>query len=281
MNFGLQIDLIGWFALITILLALYGLSRRISHPLIGPRRAVLLLALTLIFMLAAIIWVAGNSNTLLATSMILLGVAAAPFSARQSRGALQRADQDSILNGLSLITVGSGMAVALLGLTGWFETSYRMENWDLRLIAVVSLFIGVWTFASGLLLWLRLNDYLPASTPTKMQQRVGFVVLATALGLGMLAVFFPAYARVLVIVMVLLALELGALSALSIAITQATRVLGRHLGLLGAAIAMLGYVQDSLFLLATGGLIMAGAIQYLYLRRTLKTRSTDIPPDQS
>ncbi|WP_322628208.1 NAD(P)(+) transhydrogenase (Re/Si-specific) subunit beta [Halothiobacillus sp.] len=277
MNFGLQIDLIGWFALVTILISLHGLSRGSSNRLLGPRRAVVLLAITLVAVLAAVLWSAGDNNTLLAAIMILLGVATAPFSARRPRTLSLRAEQDSILNGLSLSTIGSGLAVALLGLTGWFETNYRLDNWDLRLIAVVSVFIGVWTFASGLMLWLRLNAYLPESTPTQMQQRVGFVVLAMALGLGLLAVLFPSFARFLMIVMVLLALELGALSAFGIAITQATRVLGRHLGLLGAAIAMLGYVQESLFLLAIGSLIMAGAIQYLYLRRTIKTRATDAP----
>jgi NAD(P) transhydrogenase subunit beta len=277
MNFGLQIDLIGWFALVTILISLHGLSRGSSNRLLGPRRAVVLLAITLVAVLAAVLWSAGDNNTLLAAIMILLGVATATFSARRPRTLSLRAEQDSILNGLSLSTIGSGLAVALLGLTGWFETNYRLDNWDLRLIAVVSVFIGVWTFASGLMLWLRLNAYLPESTPTQMQQRVGFVVLAMALGLGLLAVLFPSFARFLMIVMVLLALELGALSAFGIVITQATRVLGRHLGLLGAAIAMLGYVQESLFLLAIGSLIMAGAIQYLYLRRTIKTRATDAP----
>lgn len=281
MNFGLQIDLIGWFALVTILISLHGLSRGSSYRLIGPRRAVVLLAITLVAMLAAVLWAAGDNNTLLAAIMILLGVAAAPFSARRPQTPPQRAEQDSILNGLSLITIGSGLAVTLLGLTGWFETNYRMDNWDLRLIAVVSVFIGVWTFASGLMLWLRLNAYLPESAPTQMQQRVGLSVLAIALGLGLLAVLFPSHARLLMIAMVLLALELGALSAFGIVITRATRVLGRHLGLLGAAIAMLGYVQESLFLLAIGSLIMAGAIQYLYLRRTIKTRASDAPRDQS
>lgn len=281
MNFGLQIDLFGWFALIAILVALYVLSRRVSPRLMGPRRAVLLLTLTLITMLVAVIWAAGSSNTLLATIMILLGVAAAPFTARRPRTRSQHDDQDSILNGLSLITIGSGLAVALLGLTGWFETSYRTDSWDLRLIAVVSVFIGVWTFASGLMLWLRLNGYLPESAPTPTQQRVGFAVLVTALGLGLLAVLFPSYARLLMIVMVLLALELGALSALGIVVTRATRVLGRHLGLIGAAIAMLGYVQGSLFLLAIGSLIVAGALQFLYLRRTARTRATDTPHRQS
>ncbi|ANJ67526.1 hypothetical protein A9404_09125 [Halothiobacillus diazotrophicus] len=281
MNFGLQIDLIGWFALIALLLALFALSRRVSLPFIGPRRAVLLLIVTLIVLLGSVIWAADSSNSLLATIMILLGVAAAPFSARRPKSAASHSEQDSILNGLSLITIGSGLAVALLGLTGWFETNYRMDGFDLRLIAVVSVFIGVWTFAAGLMLWLRLNDYLPASSPTRMQQRVGLAVLSAALGLGLLAVVFPGYARLLLIVMALLALELGALSALGIVITRATRVLGRHLGLLGAAIAMLGYVQGSMFLLAIGGLIVAGAFHYLYLRRTARTRATDRLADQS
>lgn len=281
MNFGLQIDLIGWFALVAILIALHGLSRRGNRHWLGPRGAVVLLATTLVVMLAAVLWAAGDSNTLLAAIMILLGIAAAPFSAQHPQSMPHPAEQDSILNGLSLITIGSGLAVALLGLTSWFETSYRMESWDLRLIAVVSVFIGIWTFASGLMLWLRFNHYLPESSSTRLQRRVGLVVLAAALGLGLLAVWFPRYAQLLLIAMALLALELGALSALGIVVTRAARVIGRHVGLLGAAIAMLGYVQESLFLLAIGSLIVAGVIQYLYLRRTARTRATDTTADQS
>ena len=273
MNVGMQIDLIGWFALIAILVAVQGLSgQQASGRAPWPKAAVGLLIVAMGLMLGSVLWTSDGSNTLLAVIMILLGMAAAPLSARRSSRHHAMSEhteikpeggQDSILSGLSLITIGGGVSVALLGLTGWVETDHEAYTWDLRLIAVVSLFIGVWTFAAGLMLWLRLNDYLPKSTPTRTQQRVVIAVFILALGLGALAVIYPAYASVLMGVMVLLALELGALSALGIALTRATRVLGRHLGLIGAAIAMLGYVQTSLFLLALGGLIVAGAIHYL------------------
>lgn len=273
MNVGMQIDFIGWFALIAILVAVHGLSgQQKSGRAPWPKAAVGMLILAMAMMLGSVLWTSDGSNTLLACIMILLGMAAAPLSARkQGRPPAggERAEiepdggQDSILSGLALITIGGGVSVALLGLTGWVETDHEAYTWDLRLIAVISLFIGIWTFAAGLMLWLRLNDYLPKSTPTRTQQRVVIAVLILALGLGALAVIYPAYASILMGLMVLLALELGALSALSIAITSATRVLGRHLGMIGAAIAMLGYVQTSLFLLALGGLIVAGAVHYL------------------
>lgn len=273
MNVGMQIDLIGWFALIAILAAVHGLSgQQKSGRAPWPKVAVGLLILAMGIMLGSVLWTSDGSNTLLACVMILLGMAAAPLSARKQgrhpavgehAAAEPDGGQDSILSGLALITIGGGVSVALLGLTGWVETDHEAYTWDLRLIAVISLFIGIWTFAAGLMLWLRLNDYLPKSTPTRTQQRVVIAVFILALGLGALAVIYPAYASILMGLMVLLALELGALSALSIAITSATRVLGRHLGLIGAAIAMLGYIQASLFLLALGGLIVAGAIHYL------------------
>ncbi len=274
MNVGMQIDLIGWFALIAILAAVQGLSgQQKSGRAPWPKAAVGLLILAMGMMLSSVLLTSDGSNTLLAGIMILLGMAAAPLSARrkdQPKAVDEQAaiepeagGQDSILGGLALITIGGGLSVALLGLTGWLETDHDAYTWDLRLIAVVGLFIGVWTFAAGLMLWLRLNGYLPQSTPTRTQQRVVFAVFTFALGLGALAVIYPAVASILMSLMVILALELGALSALSVAITSTTRVLGRHLGLIGAAIAMLGYVQASLFLLALGGLIVAGAVHYL------------------
>jgi NAD(P) transhydrogenase subunit beta len=273
MNVGMQIDLIGWFALIAILAAVQGLSgQQKSGRAPWPKAAVGLLVLALAMMLGSVLWTSDGSNTLLAGIMILLGIIAAPLSARRSSRhplaaeptqATPEDQPDSILSGLALITIGGGLSVALLGLTGWVETDHDAYTWDLRLIAVMGLFIGVWTFAAGLMLWLRLNDYLPKSTPTRTQQRVVLILFVLALGLGALAVIFPGAASIFMGLMVMLALELGALSALSIAITRATRVLGRHLGLIGAAIAMLGYVQASLFLLALGSLIVAGAVHYL------------------
>ncbi|OYY38911.1 MAG: hypothetical protein B7Y58_05505 [Halothiobacillus sp. 35-54-62] len=194
MNVGMQIDLIGWFALIAILVAVQGLSgQQASGRAPWPKAAVGLLIVAMGLMLGSVLWTSDGSNTLLAVIMILLGMAAAPLSARRSSRHHAMSEhteikpeggQDSILSGLSLITIGGGVSVALLGLTGWVETDHEAYTWDLRLIAVVSLFIGVWTFAAGLMLWLRLNDYLPKSTPTRTQQRVVIAVFILALGLG-------------------------------------------------------------------------------------------------
>lgn len=269
MSVGLQIDLIGWFALALILAALYGLNSEKGErkgntswhkPAIG------LLSVALLLMLVSVLWTSDGSNVPLAIVMVLLGVVAAPLTSRYraARGtSAQRTVREGILSGLSLITIGTGLSVALLGLTGWFDADRDAFTWDLRLVSVSSEFIGVWTFAAGLMLWLRLNDYLPQSSPGRNQKRIGAIVLILAVALSGLAVLFPDYASALMIVVAILALELGALSALGVVETRAARVLGQHMGLIGAAIAMLGYVQASLFLLSLGGLIVAAAIHYL------------------
>jgi H+-translocating NAD(P) transhydrogenase subunit beta len=265
MNVGFQIDLVGWFALALILAGLYGLNSEKGE--LGAntgwyKLAIGLLSAALLLMLVSVLWTSDGSNVLLAVVMVLLGVVSAPLSSRY-RATRRGAAQEGILSGLSLIIIGTGLSVALLGLTGWFEADRVALSWDIRLVSVSSEFIGVWTFAAGLMLWLRLNDYLPQSNPGRHQKWIGLVVLAIALGLSGLSVIYPAYASVLMIVVALLALELGALSALGVAETRAARVLGQHMGLIGAAIAMLGYVQASLFLLSLGGLIVAAAIHYL------------------
>ena len=269
MSVGLQIDLIGWFALALILAALYGLNSEKGEQSGNTARhkpAIGLLFAALLLMLVSVLWTSDGSNVLLAIVMVLLGIVAAPLSSRYraARGSSpQRTVREGILSGLSLITIGTGLTVALLGLTGWFDMDRDAFTWDIRLVSVSSEFIGVWTFAAGLMLWLRLNDYLPQSSPGRNQQRFGLAVLALAVLLSGLSVLFPAYASALMIVVAILALELGALSALGVAETRVARVLGQHTGLIGAAIAMLGYVQASLFLLSMGGLIVAAAIHYL------------------
>lgn len=269
MSVGLQIDLVGWFALALILAALYGLNSEKgerSGNTTWHKPAIGLLSAALLLMLVSVFWTSDGSNVPLAIVMVLLGIVAAPLSSRYraARGTSpQRTVREGILSGLSLITIGTGLSVALLGLTGWFDADRDAFTWDLRLVSVSSEFIGVWTFAAGLMLWLRLNDYLPQSSPGRNQKRIGLIVLALAVVLSGLSVMFPAYASALMIVVAVLALELGALSALGVVETRAARVLGQHMGLIGAAIAMLGYVQASLFLLSLGGLIVAAAIHYL------------------
>ncbi|WP_298217974.1 hypothetical protein [Halothiobacillus sp.] len=269
MSVGLQIDLIGWFALALILAALYGLNSEKGEQSGNTARhkpAIGLLFAALLLMLVSVLWTSDGSNVPLAIVMVLLGIVAAPLSSRYraARGSSpQRTIREGILSGLSLITIGTGLTVALLGLTGWFDMDRDAFTWDIQLVSVSSEFIGVWTFAAGLMLWLRLNDYLPQSSPGRNQKRIGLAVLALAVLLSGLSVLFPAYASVLMIVVAVLALELGALSALGVAETRVARVLGQHTGLIGSAIAMLGYVQASLFLLSMGGLIVAAAIHYL------------------
>jgi len=286
MSVGLQIDLVGWFALALILAALYGLNSdkgERSGNMAWHKPAIGLLMAALLLMLVSVFWTSDGSNVPLAIVMVLLGVVAAPLSSRyraarsMTQGAARRRTaREGILSGLSLITISTGLSVVLLGLTGWFDADRDTFTWDIRLVSVFSEFIGVWTFAAGLMLWLRLNDYLPQSSPSRHQKWIGLTVLALALSLGGLSVLYPAYASVLMIVVAVLALELGALSALGVAETRAARVLGLHMGLIGAAMAMLGYVQVSLFLLSLGGLIVAAAIHYL--RGAVAFNQTRNPP---
>ena len=136
-------------------------------------------------MLVSVFWTSDGSNVPLAIVMVLLGIVAAPLSSRYraARGtSKQRTVREGILSGLSLITIGTGLSVALLGLTGWFDMDRDAFTWDIRLVSVSSEFIGVWTFAAGLMLWLRLNDYLPQSSPGRNQKRIGLIVFVLAVG---------------------------------------------------------------------------------------------------
>jgi len=249
MNFGLQIDLVGLFALLVILGALV-LLRNPRHA----RAGVVLLGITLLGMIAAVLWASNGNNAILAIAMILIGIGGAPWFTGPQHG---------VLKGLALINTGTGVAIALLGMTGWFETNHAIYTWDLRLVSVAGLFIGIWTFAAGLMIWLRLSGYLPESLPTQTQKIVHLIVLIITLSMGAGAVIWPDYATVPIVLLVVLTLELGALSALSVTPPHLSRVLGRHLSLIGAAIAMLGFVQGSLFMATLGGLIGAGAIAFL------------------
>jgi len=142
---------------------------------------------------------------------------------------------------------------------GLLETDSTIYSWDIRLTSVVGLFLGVWTFASGLMVWLRLTDYLPESMPTPTQKKVQAVVLVITLALGLAAVVWPRYATLPLVLMLVLTLELGALSALGVKREGLAAVMARHVGFIGAAMALLGYVQQSAFLISLGLLALAGA----------------------
>lgn len=281
MNVGLQIDFVGWFALVLILAALYILNTATSQNSdisVRQKRSIGLLLAALLIMLTSVCWTSDGSNVVLTVVMVLLGVVIAPISSRYriKSTALSSANEDTakqvikgsetrmgLLGGIALISIGAGLSVALLGLAGWFDTDPDLFTWDIRLISLISVFIGVWTFAAGLMLWLRLNKHLPPSQPSALQKRLGLMIFTLAMVLIALAVFYPASASILMIVLSLLALEMGALSALGVVETRVARVLGQHIGLIGAAITLFGYVQASLFLLSLGGLIIAAAIHYL------------------
>lgn len=281
MSIGLQIDFVGWFALGLILAALYALNSeqvKYSDSTRWRKLAIGLLLSALLLMQASVCWTSDGNNVVLTIVMLLLGIVVAPLSSRYrvkptapfsaNQGATQRATSGGqmrmdMLSGISLITIGGGLSVALLGLAGWFDADPDLFTLDARLISMTSVFIGVWTFAAGLILWLRLNHYLPPSQPSAHSRRVGLIVFILAAVLIAATVAYPATASVLLILLALLALQMGALSALGVAQTRASRVLGQHIGLIGVAITLFGYVQASLFLLSLGGLIVAAAIHYL------------------
>lgn len=258
MTMGVHIDAVGILALAVLLGALSLFGR--SSP--APRRPRLVfswIVLSLVLMLGWQLAAADGLTVMLALSMMSLGIALSPWTAARQ----PQASRAGVLPGLTRLTTALGLAIALLGLTGWFENDDSVYTWDLRLVAVLGVFIGIWTFAAGLVLWLRLNRTLPQSQPSARQKWVVLGLLVLSVVLGALAVRYPVTASVLLIVLALLALEMGALLALGLSMNQATRLLEWHLALIGAAIAMLGYVQSSLFLLALGGLMTAIALQYL------------------
>ena len=258
MSMGVHIDAVGVLALAALLTAV-ALLGRANPALRHPRVVFWGIVLAMLLLLSWQLLAAGGLTAMLALSMMLLGAAATPWTAVR-RPATPRA---GVLPGLTQVTTGLGLAIALLGLTGWFENDDSGYTWDLRMVAVLGVFIGIWTFAAGLVLWLRLNHTLPQSLPSVRQKWVVLALLALSMVLGGLAVRYPATASVLLVVLALLALEMGALLALGLSMNHATRLLEWHLALIGAAIAMLGYVQSSLFLLALGGLMSAIAVQHV------------------
>jgi len=238
-------DLLGWFGLVAVLAGLFLLKRHSS----GMEGLWLLLA-ALFGTVIAVLWHNDFRNALLVFSMIVLGVALAPWFSGRRRG---------VLCGIALINASLGLTIALLGLVGLAETGTAVHGWDIRLTSVVGLFLGVWTFSSGLMVWLRLTDYLPESVPTATQRNVQRVVLAVTIALGLAAVIWPAYATLPLVLMLLLTLELGALSALGVRREGLAAVMARHVGFVGVAMALLGYVQQSALLISLGLLAFAGA----------------------
>ncbi|WP_407275929.1 hypothetical protein [Halothiobacillus sp. DCM-1] len=256
MNMGLHIDTLGVVALAALLFALPALSQ------MAPSRQRLgfwIVLLAGLLLLGGQLLAAGEVPAILVLAMLLLGGASAPWAARRAPGA----SRAGVLPALTRVTTGLGLAIALLGLTGWFENDDSVYTWDLRLVAVLGVFIGIWTFAAGLVLWLRLGNALPQSEASARQKWVVLGLLLLSLILGALAVRYPATASVLLIVLGLLALEMGALLALGLPMLRATRLLEWHLALIGLAIGSLGYVQSSLFLLALGSMMAAMALRHL------------------
>jgi len=258
MNFGMNaVDLLGWFGLVALLAGLFLLRRH------GTGMTGLWLLLAALFgTLVAVFWFNDFRNTLLTLSMIMLGAALAPWFSGKRQG---------VPVGVALINTSLGLTIALLGLVGLLETDCTAYSWDIRLTSVAGLFLGVWIFAFGLIAWLRLTDYLSESAPTPTQKKVQAVVLAITFALGLAAVVWPRYATLLLVLMLVLTLELGALSALGVKQESLAAVMARHVGFIGAAMALLGYVQQSAFLISLGSLAMAGA--WIFQRGDVMFRS--------
>ncbi len=263
MGIGLMIDNAGWFALGLVLITLSALT----HP--GRRRVWMwALPLAILIVLAGALFpgAAGDLPGMgwkawLAIAALAFGVAAAPWY-RASR------DQDTrlidLVRGAAIVLIGSGITITLLGVIGWEQTTLYLGAWDLRLAAVVGIFIGVWTGITGLIHWMRLKGTLRASNRASRNQRIAqWAVLAIIGVLGVIAVIYPKAAIAPLVLLIVLAIEWAALAALSQRHEDLLHIQARHVGLVGVAIITLGYVQSSLLLLVVGGLVVAGSIHFV------------------
>ena len=263
MGIGLMIDNAGWFALGLVLITLSALT----HP--GRRRVWMwALPLAILIVLAGALFpgAAGDLPGMgwkawLAIAALAFGVAAAPWY-RASR------DHDTrlidLVRGAAIVLIGSGITITLLGVIGWEQTTRYIGAWDLRLAAVLGIFIGVWTGITGLIHWLRLKGTLRASNRGSRNQRLAqWAVLAIIGVLGVIAIAYPKVATAPLVLLIVLGIEWAALAALSQPHEDLLRIQARHVGLVGVAIVTLGYVQSSLLLLVIGGLVVAGSIHFI------------------
>jgi len=262
-SMGLLIDNAGWFALGLVLVALSALT----HP---ERRRfwIWALPLALVIVLLGILFPAINGamgdvgwKAWLVVAALIFGVSAAPWY-RGSR------DQDTrlidLVRGVSIMLIGSGLTLTLLGLIGWEKTTLYVHAWDLRTAALVGIFIGIWSAVAGLIHWLRLKGTVRASARGSRNQRIAqWVVLGIILILATVAVAYPDAATAPLILMIVLAVEWAALAALQHRHEDLVHVQARLVGLLGVAIITLGYVQSTLLLLVVGGLVVAGSIHFI------------------
>jgi len=263
MGIGLIIDNAGWFALGLVLIALSALT----HP---SRRRVWMwaLPLALLIVLAGALF-PGTAGELpgsgwkawLAIAALAFGVAAAPwYEASRERGTRLI----DLVRGAAIVLVGSGITITLLGLIGWEQTTRYVAAWDLRLAAVIGIFIGVWTGLTGLMHWLRLKGTLRASARGSRNQRIAqWLVLGIIVVLGAVAVLYPKVATAPLVLLIVLAIEWAALAALAHPHEDLLPIQARHVGLVGVAVVTLGYVQSSLLLLVIGGLVVAGSIHFV------------------
>ena len=263
MGIGLIIDNAGWFALGLVLIALSALT----HP---SRRRVWMWALPLaiLIVLAGALF-PGTSGEFpgstwkawLAIAALAFGVAAAPwYEANRDQGTRLI----DLVRGAAIVLVGSGITITLLGLIGWEQTTRYIAAWDLRLAAMIGIFIGVWTGLTGLMHWLRLKGTLKASAPaSRNQQLAQWAVLGIIVVLGAVAVLYPELATAPLVLLIVLAIEWAALGALAHPHEDLLHIQARHVGLVGVAIVTLGYVQSSLLLLVIGGLVVAGSIHFV------------------
>ncbi|MCA1789287.1 MAG: hypothetical protein LC667_05345 [Thioalkalivibrio sp.] len=258
-----MIDNAGWFALGLVLITLSALT----HP---SRRRVWMWALPLaiLIVLAGALFpgAAGDMpgsgwKSWLAIAALAFGVAAAPWY-RANRD--QETRLIDLVQGAAIVLIGSGLTITLLSVIGWELTTHYVGAWDLRLAAVLGIFIGVWTGVAGLIHWLRLKGTLQASSQGSRNQRIAqWAVLAIIVVLGAIVIAFPQMAIAPLVLLIVLAIEWAALAALSQPREDLLSVQARHVGLVGAAIVTLGYVQSSLLLLVVGGLVVAGSIHFV------------------
>ncbi|HHQ68773.1 MAG TPA: hypothetical protein ENM98_00490 [Halothiobacillaceae bacterium] len=263
MGIGFYIDTVGFYALLIILVALTALTDPKKRP---SWIWAIPIALALVLIGTIVSSFRGETSAFdwrpwLAILALGLGVAVAMRRPKSQKNTVHYID---LVRGISIILIGSGITLTLLGTIGWTQYSLAVSSFDLRLIAVIGLFIGVWSATTGLMFWLRTNEHLSGSDDPSFGQRLGqWLVLAIIVILGLIAVVKPDSATAPLILMMVLAVEWAALTALATRQENLIWAQAKHIGFIGAAIVMLGYVQASILLLAIGSLVVAGAIHFV------------------
>ncbi|MDD3610362.1 MAG: hypothetical protein PHI49_11490 [Halothiobacillaceae bacterium] len=251
-----------WLLAVWLLVAVFYLRRR-------PRGyfavAMFAFALPVIALLAAL--ESEFRNAVLALSMVVTGVALAPWFT--SEPAAPRARRESVLAGLMLINGLFGASAALLGLVALVEYPSEVPSRLDQSLATLAVFLGGWSFASGIAAHLRVTGRLPDVLPTLLQRVVKWLLLLLTLLVGWLVVTRPELGLWPLVVFLGLTLASGGATALSVSSGALPAVEARQVGMLGLSCVAVAVLQDLVLLLIVGGLAISAALSQwrLHYRR--------------